>query len=173
MLPSNVFLKLAKLFGDDPAHRVMELLLEKGEATDEEISETLDMPVGDVRRILYKLNDKSIVLSRMERDPNTGWITYYWYVPVEQLDGILFNLKKSIKERLERRLEFESKNVFYWCGHTEKHCNKLPFGEAVDHLFRCPNCGASLKPYDNSQLIVALNWAVKVLEKELGTHLER
>jgi transcription initiation factor TFIIE subunit alpha len=168
-----VFLKLAELYADETGRVVMNYLIEHGEATDEEISEDLEMPVGDVRRILYKLNDKSVVLSRMERDPNTGWITYYWYVPKEQLDGILYSLKKDIKERLEKRLEYESENVFYWCGHEEEHCKKVPFSVAVDNLFKCPNCGSSLKPYDNSQLIVALNWAVKTLEKELKSHLER
>lgn len=158
---------MARLYGGDIGGSIVAVLLRKGEATDEELAKALNMPVGDVRKIIYVLSSKAVISSRMERDPNTGWITYYWYVPLDQAEGLLFNIKRRVLDRLEKRLEYESNNVFYWCGNKEMHCPKLTFTNAVDTLFRCPNCNAHLKPYDNSELIAALTWAISKLKSEL------
>ncbi len=173
MLPSKVFHRLAKVYAGEVGEKIMAYLLRKGEATDEDVSKALSLPISEVRKVLYTFSDKAIISSRMERDINTGWITYYWYVPLKQLEGILYNIKKRVLERLEKRLEYESTNVFYWCGHREKHCRKMTFGQAVDDLFRCPTCGAQLKPHDNSQLITALKWSISKLKSDLREHFVR
>jgi transcription initiation factor TFIIE subunit alpha len=173
LLPSKVFLKLARVYVEEVGVKVMAYLLRKGEATDEDIAKALSLPISEVRKVLYIFSDKAIISSRMERDVNTGWITYYWYVPLDQLEGILYNIKRRVLERLEKKLDYESTNVFYWCGHREKHCSKVTFSQAVDELFRCPTCGAHLKPYDNSDLIAALNWSISKLKSELREHFAR
>jgi len=170
LFPSKIFLKLARLYGGEMGEAIVSVLLRREEATDEELAKALRMPVGDVRKIIYILNSKAIISSRMERDPNTGWITYYWYVPLDQAEGLLYNIKRRVLERLEKRLEYEKNNVFYWCGNKEQHCPKLTFNDAVDTLFRCPKCNAHLKPYDNSELIAALTWAISKLKSELEDH---
>lgn len=157
--------KLAELLVGEVGREIVEYLLDKGESTDEEISKDLSVQIGVVRKSLYGLHDKNIVSSRLERNSATGWITYYWYVPLDQIDGIIYNIKRRIMERLEARLEYESKNVFYWCGN--KNCPKLTFSEAVDGLFRCPVCGRHLKPHDNSKLIAALKWTLSELKSEV------
>jgi transcription initiation factor TFIIE subunit alpha len=173
LLPSKVFLELARLYGGEVGESIVSVLLRKGEATDEDIAKALNMSVGDTRKVIYILNSRTIISSRMDRDINTGWITYYWYVPLEQVKGLLYNIKRRVLERLEKRLEYEKNNVFYWCYNEKMNCPKLTFNEAVDTLFRCPKCNSHLKPYDNPELIAALTWAISRLKSELESHFVR
>ncbi|MFQ5711955.1 MAG: transcription factor [Candidatus Geothermarchaeales archaeon] len=168
MIPSRIFLKLAQLYTGENGKSIVSYLLRKGEATDEDISRVTSLHVSEVRKILYELNTRAVVSSIREQDPDTGWITYLWYVPVDEIEGILYNIKRKVLERMEKRLEYETTNVFYWCGNPE--CEKLTFSKAVDIMFRCPKCGAHLKPYDNSELIAALNWGISHLRAELERH---
>ena len=162
--------ELARVFAGEDGVKIVKYLINSGEVIDEKMADDLKMQVGTVRRILYTLQDRGIVSCRIERNSETGWITYYWFVPLDQINGILYNIKRRIIARIEKRLEYESSNVFYWCGNKE--CPKVPFSEAVDSLFRCPRCGRHLKPYDNSKLIAALKWALSKLKAEVEQAFE-
>ncbi len=168
MIPSKIFLKLAELYAGEKGSSIVKYLLRKKEATDEEISRAMGLHVSDVRKVLYELDARSVVSSIRDQDPETGWITYFWYVPADEVEGTLYSIKKKILERLEKRLEYETSNVFYWCGKPD--CAKLTFSQSVDNVFRCPQCGAHLKPHDNSELIAALNWSISQLRVELEKH---
>lgn len=167
----RIALELASVYGGEIGERIVEYLIENGEAADEKIAEDLQLQVGSTRKVLYVLQDKGVVSSRIERSPETGWITYFWYVPLDQMEGLTINIKRRIIGRLEKRLEYESNNVFYWCATPGDP--KLTFSEAVDNLFRCPKCGKHLKPYDNSKLIAALKWVASKLKKEVETTFEK
>lgn len=167
MKEETVFKKLAEIYGDRRAPTVMEYLLDREEATDDQIAEDLGLRLGDVRKALYSLSSEAALSSRMESDPNTGWITYYWYVPRDQLNGLLRNIASQVLSRLRELLEEEEGSVYYWCGGTTPECDKLPFSESVDRLFRCPDCGESLNPYDNSSRVTALRWLIGKLERTL------
>ena len=171
MNKEKVALDFAELYAGKLGLEVVKLLLEKGEMTDEEIAEKLSLQVGQVRKVLYLLQDKGVVSSRLERNPESGWITYFWYVPLDLIPGLALNLKKKILERLEVRLKYERENVFYWCRRPEDP--RLTFELAVDNLFLCPVCGKKLKPYDNSEIVAALSWAISKLRKEIDEIFER
>ncbi|MEM2558712.1 MAG: hypothetical protein QXT51_05235, partial [Nitrososphaerota archaeon] len=56
---------------------------------------------------------------------------------------------------------------FYWCG--TQGCRKLPFEEAMDHLFKCPTCRKPLQLIDNEQTLRALEEKIN----EVKRHLEQ
>jgi transcription initiation factor TFIIE subunit alpha len=61
-------------------------------------------------------------------------------------------------------LEYETTNDFFNCYTPD--CGRFTFEDAVESVFRCPNCGNTLKHYDNSALINALKSRIEILEKE-------
>ncbi len=155
--------KLAGILLGKNGEIIVDTLAEKGEVKDDELSRAVGMNENEVRRILWKLSDYTIVSTRKVINSETGWITYYWYLPLDQAPGILYNVINRIIDRLECRLEYEKNNIFFWCGNV--NCPKYTFDEATELIFRCKRCGKALKPYDNSRLIEALNWMIKELKK--------
>lgn len=161
----TVVAELARIFAGEEGETLTKYLLKEGESTDEKISSDIDMSIGVVRKILYALQDRGLISCRIERNPDTGWITYWWFVPIDQVDGVIYNIKRRVLARLEKRLEYETENVFYWCGNET--CPKINFSDAVDNLFTCPRCGRRLKPYDNSETIAALKFVISRLKSEV------
>lgn len=155
--------KLAYILLDKKGELVVDALAEKGAIKDDELSKTLRMNENEVRRILWKLADYTIVSTRREVNNETGWITYYWYLSLDQAQGILYNITNRILDRLKYRLEYEKSNVFFWCMNAK--CPRSTFDEATELMFRCRYCGRTLKPYDNSKLIEAINWMISELTK--------
>ncbi|GBC74784.1 hypothetical protein HRbin06_00091 [archaeon HR06] len=43
----------------------------------------------------------------------------------------------------------------------------MTFEEALENLFKCPNCGKVMQLTDNTQIIKAIKWKIEQLEKEL------
>jgi len=164
-----VLASLAESYKGNDARRIIEIIAEKGEITDNEISEILGMDENEVRRIIWVLAGEGLVASKRVTS-DTGWITFYWVLPINQVDGILLSLYKKIIDRLETKLEYESNNVFYWCM-TEGH-DRYTFSEAADLMFKCPVCGKTLMPYDNSKLIAALSWAISEMKKILSNYFK-
>jgi len=164
-----VLASLAESYKGKDARRIIEIIAEKGEITDNEISEILGMDENEVRRIIWVLAGEGLVASKRVTS-DTGWITFYWVLPINQVDGILLSLYKKIIDRLETKLEYESNNVFYWCM-TEGH-DRYTFSEAADLMFKCPVCGKTLMPYDNSKLIAALSWAISKMKKILSNYFK-
>jgi len=157
--------KVAEVFGSPEAVQVINVLKGVGEITDDEIANKTGIRLNFVRKILYKLYDYSLVGLRRSRDENTGWFIFHWRLQPDQLEGFILNQKRRVLDKLQARLDYESKHDFYYCGTLK--CKKVPFEEAVELVFRCPSCGKPLMHYDNGQLIDALNVKVEQLKKEL------
>lgn len=164
-----VLASLAEAYKGKDARRIIEVIAEHGEITDNEISEILGIDENEVRRIIWVLAGEGLVASKRVTS-DTGWITFYWVLPINQVDGILISLYKKIIDRLETKLEYESNNVFYWCM-TEGH-DRYTFSEAADLMFKCPVCGKTLMPYDNSKLVAALSWAISEMKKILNNYFK-
>jgi transcription initiation factor TFIIE subunit alpha len=69
-------------------------------------------------------------------------------------------------EKLQARLEYEKKHDFYYCG-TPK-CERVPFENAFELVFKCPTCGKPLMHFENKNMVLALERKVEQLRKELG-----
>jgi transcription initiation factor TFIIE subunit alpha len=159
--------KVAQVLGEEEAIQVINILKGNGEITDDEIANKTGIRLNSVRKILYKLYDHSLVSLRRSRDENTGWFIFHWRLQPDQFEGFILNQKRRVLEKLETRLEYEKKHDFYYCG-TPK-CERVPFENAVELVFKCPTCGKSLMHYENEdKMISALERKVEQLRKELG-----
>ena len=165
-IDDQTLLKIAEALGDEEAVKVIDILKNSGEVTDDEIANKTGIRLNSVRKILYKLYDHSLVAMRRTRDENTGWFIFHWKLQPDQLEGFIINQKKRVLEKLKARLEYEKKHDFYYC--FTPGCKKVPFEEAMELVFKCPKCGKPLAHYDNSKLIQVLTKKIEQLRKELS-----
>ena len=158
--------KVAQVFGSDDAVKVIGILREVEEITDDEIANKTGIRLNFVRKILYKLYDHSLVGLRRSRDESTGWFIFHWRLQPDQLEGFIQNQKRRILDKLETRLRYEKNHDFYYC--YKPGCKRIPFEEAMELVFKCPTCNKPLMHYDNGKLVEALNTRIERLRKEMG-----
>jgi len=162
----SALMKVAEALGEEEAVKLIEILKNSSEITDDEIANKTGVRLNSVRKILYKLYDHSLVGLRRTRDPNTGWFIFHWKLQPDQLEGFILSQKRRVLEKLTLRQEYEKNHDFYYC--YTPGCKKIPFEDAVELVFKCPTCGKPLMHYDNNEIIYVLTKKVEQLGKELG-----
>ncbi|MEM3442441.1 MAG: transcription factor [Candidatus Bathyarchaeia archaeon] len=165
-IDDSTLMKVAEALGDEDAVKLIEILKNCDEITDDEIANKTGVRLNNVRRILYKLYDHSLVSLRRTRDPKTGWFIFHWKLQPTQLEGFILSQKRRVLEKLVTRLEYEKNHDLYYC--YTPGCKRIPFEEAVELVFRCPVCGKPLMHYNNADIIQALTKKIEQLRKELG-----
>jgi len=169
MLPNiddTTLLKVAEALGEQDATKLIDILKDSEEITDDEMANKTGIRLNFVRKILYKLYDHSLVSLRRTRDPKTGWFIFHWKLQPDQLEGFVLSQKRRVLEKLNTRLEYEKNHDFYFC--YTPGCKRIPFEEAVELVCKCPTCGKPLMHYENDKLVESLTKKVEMLRKELG-----
>ncbi len=159
-------LKVAETLGEEEAVKLIDILKNTEETTDDEIANKTGIRLNSVRKILYKLYDHSLVSLRRTRDPKTGWFIFHWRLQPDQLEGFILSQKRRVLEKLDVRLEYERNHDFYYC--ETPGCRRVPFEEAVELVFKCSTCGKPLMHYGNEKILGSLEKKVEMLRKELG-----
>jgi transcription initiation factor TFIIE subunit alpha len=159
-------MKVAEALGEEDAIKLIDILKNSEETTDDEIANKTGIRINSIRKILYKLYDHSLVSLRRTRDPKTGWFIFHWRLQPDQLEGFILSQKRRVLEKLNVRLEYEKNHDFFYCG--TPGCRRFPFEETVELVFRCPTCGKPLMHFDNGKIVNALTGKVEQLRKELG-----
>ncbi len=165
LIDDEMLMKVAGLLGEE-AVRIVEVLKETDEITDNEIASRTEIQLNTVRKVLYQLYEHSLIALRRTRDKETGWFIFHWRLQPDQIEGYILNKKRRVLEKLENRLEYEKNHDFYFC--RTPHCKKIPFEEAIELFFKCPNCDKPLMHFENSHFIEVLNKKVELLRKELS-----
>lgn len=160
----DVLSKVAKIVGGEDAVKIVMALKELGEATDDQMLSKTELKLNDIRKVLFKLYNYSIVQCDRTRDKDTGWFIFKWRLQPDQVEGFINNQKRRILKILKIRLEYEERYDFYYCYSPK--CNRVTFEDAVELVFRCPTCGKALQHYDNSALVETLKSKVEQLERE-------
>jgi transcription initiation factor TFIIE subunit alpha len=163
-ITDDVMCKVAGIIGGEDAIKVIMVLKELGEATDDQMLTKTGLKLNDVRKILFRLYNYSIVQCDRSRDKDTGWFIFRWRLQPDQVEGFINNQKRRIIKILKSRLEYEENNDFYYCN--TPGCNRVTFEDAVEIIFRCTVCGNPLQHYDNIALINVLKSKIEALEKE-------
>jgi len=159
-------IKVAEALGEEDAVKLIEILKNADEITDDEIANKTGIRINSIRKILYKLYDHSLVSLRRTRDPKTGWFIFHWKLQPDQLEGFILSQKRRVLEKLNIRLEYEKNHDFYYC--YTPGCRRIPFEEAIELVFKCPTCGKPLMHYENNKIVEALTRKIEQLRKELG-----
>ncbi len=161
----ELLFNVARIIGGEDAIKIVKILRDKGEATDDEISQATEMRLNDARKALFKLYNHSIVIYNQIRDPNTGWFIFRWGLQPDHIEAYIRSQKMRILGKLESRLNYEQSHSFYSCG--TPNCRRLTFEEAMETIFRCPICGSILTYADNTKMKERLSERIKELIVEL------
>ncbi len=128
--------------GGDLAVDVMKIMLEAGEpVTDEYIAGLLGVKVTVVRTVLNRLHFWGIVDYHREKDPDTGWYTYTWFIRKGRLKEALIEDIEEQRREVSQKLDELSSYMFFSC--PEGH-ERVVFEVAVEYNFQCPICGKPL-----------------------------
>lgn len=166
IVDDKTLMKVAASLGNEEAVKIVEILKNSGEITDDQIANKTGIRLNTVRKILYNLYSHSLVSLRRTRDEKTGWFIFHWKLQPNQLEGFILSQKRRVLEKLVARLEYEKNHDFYYC--YTPGCKRIPFEDAVEFVFRCPICNKPLVHYDNTKIIEILNQKIEQLRKELG-----
>lgn len=160
MRRKEILIEIGELALGKTAKKILELLLNEGEMTDEDIAKITGMSVNDVRRTLHKLFEMRLVKYRRMRDPKVGWYTYFWRVTDERPEIVIEQRKKKVINKLKELLTHEAENTFFICN----RCNiRYTYNEALSNMFQCVKCKDYLEEYDNSKLVNTLKRLIKYL----------
>jgi transcription initiation factor TFIIE subunit alpha len=168
----EILRKVARIIAGEEAIKIVMALKELKAATDDQIlshitknTET-ELKLNDVRKMLFKLYNNSIVQCDGLRDETTGWFIFRWRLQLDQVEGFIKNKKKRILNILKTRLQYEEEYDFYYCN--TPGCNRLTFEDAMEYIFKCPTCGKLLSYFDNSKIVNVLKEKINQLENKLS-----
>ncbi len=168
---------IARVLGGEDGVKIMNILNENENITVEEIvnilNENMDINVdeedlvqiNDVRKLLYRFYNHSLITNRRFRDKETGWFIFQWSLQPQLIEAYVNGIKDKILDKLEARLEYEQTYEFYHCNNDT--CPNTRFEEAMESVFRCSNCGDPLKRVDNEPNIRFLTEKIKEIKGEL------
>jgi transcription initiation factor TFIIE subunit alpha len=157
--------QIALILGGEEGVLIIDAIRSVDEITVEEIAEQTDIQINEVRKILYRFYNHSLVTSRRFRDKETGWFIFQWRLQQELIEAFLNGMKAKILRKLKSRLRHELDHEFYHCGTEE--CPRVTFEDAMDTVFNCAVCGEPLKPQDNEGYIDFLEAKIAEIEGEL------
>ncbi len=142
---------------------ILQLLIGKKDVNEFIIAKKLKLTINQVRNILYKLSNFSLVTFTRKKDRRKGWYTYFWTLDDEKalellnkkLENEMTNLKQHLKSRKIKR--------FYFC----KTCKtEVSEENALLHEFTCPECGEVYELADNSKITNELEKEINKLDRQ-------
>lgn len=157
--------QIAIILGGEEGVKIINVIKDVEEITVEEIAEKTEIQINEVRKILYRFYNHSLVTSRRFRDKETGWFIFQWRLQPGLIEGFLSGMKHKILRKLEARLKYELDHEFYHCG--KETCARITFEEAMDTVFNCPVCGEAVEPVNNEVYIDFLEKKIEEIKGEL------
>lgn len=149
LLEMDLVRDFVRRIGGEYGEEVLRIMAEAGEpVTDEYIAGFLGVKVTVVRTVLNRFHFWGIVDYHKERDPDTGWYTYTWFIRMSRLkEALLEEISEREKEIVEKLDELE-KYMFFEC--PEGH-ERVTFEVAMELNFTCPVCGKPLVAVDTEK----------------------
>uniref|UniRef100_A0A7C1P0Q6 Transcription factor E n=1 Tax=Thermofilum pendens TaxID=2269 RepID=A0A7C1P0Q6_THEPE len=161
MKREEVLIALARKIHGEDAARIMRILMDKAELSDEELASELGMDVARVRRILNELFESRFVRYRRARDENVGWYRYYWRITDEPPERIIEDRKRLVAQLLEKLFLEETRDEYYMCPACGR---KYTSAEADELGYLCAKCEEVLEPYDNTVRVEKLKTTLELLK---------
>jgi transcription initiation factor TFIIE subunit alpha len=164
-LAEEIILKVVEALSGESARKIVELLIstEKG-MNDEEISNTLNARVNDVRRILYDLANNGFIAYRRSSGEGSRWYNYVWFTNKDMILQAISRRKKEVARVLNEWLSHSESLPTYICPFD---FSLYTFDDAFENSFRCIKCGTDLVEVDNSKVVEFIKQLINKLSKSL------
>ena len=127
------------------------------------LAEELKIDVHLVRNILYRLNNFNLAIYMRKKDREKGWYISYWTLNIQRFKEVYDRFQVDRLETLREKLktEQEYREGLYICPNL---CTRMNFEKAMEHSYKCPECGSILNPQDNSRTIEHLKTMIAEIE---------
>jgi transcription initiation factor TFIIE subunit alpha len=158
---------IARVLGGEEGVKIIDVLNEKDNITVEELAEITEIQINDVRKLLYRFYNHSLVTNRRFRDKETGWFIFQWSLQPELVEAYVQSIKQKILRKMETRLDYELTHEFYHCGTVT--CPNTTFEVAMETVFHCPYCNEPLHRVDNTEVVEFLEQKIEEIKEELET----
>ena len=156
---------LHKLGGDD-AIKLVDIVLKKKCATDEEINKKLShLRITEVRALLNRLHFYGITYYSKKKDMRSGWYSYTWRIRSNRIAELILAECNEKINKLKAKLELEADRGLFVC---KNKCDMVPFEIAAEYRFRCPVCGEAMNVIDSKKRGQEINKELKRIEKEVN-----
>jgi len=152
-----------ELVGED-VFPLIDVLMQKSNISEFQISSVIKMPVDAIRNQLYRLYNHNLVEFNRKKDKVKGWYIYYWTLNLQRVEYLVLDIKRKKIETIKGRIKREQENTFFT---SDSRCIRVDFEQATELGFRCPETGELLYQEDNSQTIKELEAQISQLEKEV------
>jgi len=137
---------------------VYDVLKNKENVDEFYIAKKLNIPINQIRNILYKFESYNLIISTRKKDKQKGWYIYFFTFDKRQADEVVLQLKKERISRFQQKLEREKKHEYYLCP---ERCTRVSIENAMENGFMCLECGQLLGPDPNTDR------TIKRMEKEI------
>jgi transcription initiation factor TFIIE subunit alpha len=156
-------LKVIGVLSGENARKIVELLIKNGKGmSDEEISNTLNLRVNDVRRILYDLASNGFVAYKRSFGESSRWYSYIWFTDKDMIMQAIGKRKREVLRILSEWLSRSESLPTYICPYDY---SLYTFDDAFENSFRCIKCGADLVEIDNRKVVEFVKNLVNKLNK--------
>jgi transcription initiation factor TFIIE subunit alpha len=149
---------------------VVRALRNRSNVSELQLASQLKREINNVRSMLYKLYESSLVSFTRKKDKKKGWYIYYWTFSPNRLEFLMAELGKRKLDRLRDRLTRERTESFFSCTNR---CVRLDFDQATSFGYKCPECGELLNQEDNTPRIQELERQIAELEAQAAKPLAR
>lgn len=148
---------------------ILELLVGKKHVNEFILAKKLKLTINQIRNILYKLSNYSLVSFTRKKDKRKGWYTYFWTLENEKVLELLSKKLEKEAEVLKNQLKSRKIKRFFEC----KTC-KTEIGEenALLHNFTCQECGEVYELSDNHKILSDLEKQILKIELQRKSVLE-
>lgn len=163
-LTKEVTEDLVKEVAGEDTIKLVGILKEKDNISEFKLAEKLRLTVNTVRNMLYRLQAHNLVTSTRKKDKKKGWYVYYWTFNTPQARSLMRVVKQRKLRQLKERLRTEIQETFYVCP---ENCMRFKMDMAMEHDFKCPECGNVLQEEDNTNFVEKIKSTITELEQEL------
>lgn len=166
-------LKLPQRFVDELVSEVagsdvvplVNLMLTKDCISEFDLADRIKISVNQIRNMLYRLQNHNLVDFIKKKDKKKGWYIYYWLFDLSLARKLIKEMKENKLVYLKKRLEHEKEETFYKCPND---CIRLNAINAMEHNFRCDECGELLIGEQASDSFETIKKEIKKLEEDIA-----
>jgi len=144
--------------------RLVDLIKGKKNVSEFKIADKLEITVNQVRNMLYRLQDHSLVTFTRKKDKKKGWYIYFWTFIMDKADLLALKLKRERVVFLKKQISREENNLMFACPRKCLRCN---LENAMELGFKCPECESVLDKEDTTRKMSNIRKELSVLAEQI------
>lgn len=161
----NILHELIRDIAGKSAEPIADILRNKDEVNEYKIADKLKITVNQVRNILYKLFDKSIVSFTRKKDKQKGWYIYFWTLNVQKALTQFVNIKEKEIDEINHQITGLETKHYYSCP---SGCVELSEEHALNYNFICQECGQLLALSAKKERIKDFKTTIDKFNRQIG-----